>query len=178
MIAMNDLYLIYVGSVGEIGEANVCDFYFSRNPDDAIGDGWAMSARDNVAPPDPEWNDKHFRLIAPGLELSLLEEDYQLCYLDGVYGVIALAWETVDYLNLSVADLATLNERMLRFFYGETLESVLKRLQARGFALELLAEADPAATGAEDDEEVEAEQDSYEDEEEDDEGEAFNNLPF
>ncbi len=174
MVSMNDLFLIYVGSVGEVDEANVCEFYFSRNPDDAIGDGWEMGARDNVLPPDGEWVDKHFRLIAPGLKLCLLEESYQQCYLDGVYGITALAWESVEYTELSVEVLSTLNETMLKFFYGQSLHEILLRLQARGFALELLAETTEEDDDDSEDEPVSAPEPEQEEEEDD----GFDNLPF
>ncbi len=170
MVSMNDLFLIYVGSVGEVDEANVCEFYFSRNPDDAIGDGWEMGARDNVLPPDAEWVDKHFRLIAPGLKLRLLEESYEQCYLDGVYGVQALAWESVEYTELSVQALTTLNDTMLKFFYGQSLHDILLRLQARGFALDLLAET------TEEEEDSEDQPASAPEPEEEEDG--FENLPF
>jgi hypothetical protein len=129
---MEELQLIYVGSAGEVDGADVCELYFSTDAESAIGNGWEMGARDNVEPPDAEFIQRKFRLQAPGVEMGLLEGKYEDCYLDGVYGVTALAWEKINYAE---ADLTGLNERMLRFFYGQTLPQVLAQVQARGFSL-------------------------------------------
>jgi hypothetical protein len=135
---MDELVLIYVGSAGEIDGLEVAEFYFSADPGSAIGPGWEMGARDNVEPPDAEYVAKKFRLRAPGLPLRLLEAEFEQRYLDGVYGVVALAWEYVDYGGLGVAELDALSSTMLHFFYGQTLASVLTRLAARDFGLEVL----------------------------------------
>lgn len=127
------LQLIYVGSVGEVGEHNICDFYFSADAENSIGDAWEMGARDNVYPPDPEYVQEKYRLVAPGLSVRLLEEEYERSYLDGVRGLVALAWEEVDYTQVDLTDMAS---AFLGFTFGETLESVLGKLQARGFSLD------------------------------------------
>jgi hypothetical protein len=140
---MEDQHLVYVGCYGEQDGRNLCEFYFSTTPDDVIGFGWEDGCRDNVDPPDAEYISKKFRLIAPDLQLTLLEEKYELSYLDGTRGLIALAWEEVDYRSIELVDLAT---RLLHFHYGETLPVVLQRLQARGYALEIVALDAPTET--------------------------------
>lgn len=146
---MDELVLIYVGSAGEVNGLDVAEFYFSDDPSSAIGPGWEMGARDNVEPPDAEYITKKFRLRAPGLPLRLLEAEFEQRYLDGVYGIAALAWEYVDYGALDVAELEELNTTMLKFFYGTPLVEVLQRLEARGFGLEILALDAPAGSSPE-----------------------------
>ena len=107
-------------------------------PENAIGDGWEMGSRDNVDPPDAEYVHQKFRLVAPDLCMLLLEAEYERSYLDGVYGIMALAWEKVEYGELTPGELDSLGERMLCFFFGAPLPEVLRRLSARGYSLEVI----------------------------------------
>jgi hypothetical protein len=135
---LNALRLVFVRSVGEVGDYPICEFYFSDNADEAQGMGWEYPSAHEVEPPYEEYVQGVFRLTgAPGLKLGLLEWDYERRYFDGVFGLIALCWEEVDYAAANEA--GALDERganLLKLFYGTSFADVTRELARFGGELE------------------------------------------
>jgi hypothetical protein len=126
------LHLIYVSEAGEHNDDVIYEFFFSDRPDDAIGENWEDVCLYNVKPPQEEFCTKIGVLKTSAMQFSLLEEQEQFRYLEGVFGVIALAWEYVEDFNA----LPSLEYSMLSFFYGAPLEEVVTKLKGRNLELE------------------------------------------
>jgi hypothetical protein len=121
-----ELKLIYVTKVGETHDAEfLYEFIFSEDADNANGEGWEDICAYGVQPPLKEFIDKVITVHTKDFEFCLLEEQENLRYLDGVLGVISLAWEFVDDYNLR----PSLNEPLVAFWYGESLSDVISKLK-------------------------------------------------
>jgi hypothetical protein len=129
-----DLKLIYVTKIGEThNDEFVYEFIFSEAADDAIGEGWEEICAYSVHPPQKEFIDKVITLHTKDFELSLLEEQENFRYLDGVLGVISLAWEFVDDYALR----PSLNEPLLVFGYGDPIEDVVSQFKDKGLTYKM-----------------------------------------
>jgi hypothetical protein len=138
-----DLKLIYVSKVGEIyGKTDIYEFIFSDDSENAIGFGWEQICLHNVEPPHEEYRtliatlktdkelsttDKDKKMV-----LSLLEEQNEFRYLDGVFGFIGLAWEYIEDYQM----LDSLNEERIVFHFGESFTSVERKLRLKKLTLE------------------------------------------
>jgi hypothetical protein len=129
----DELKLIFVTKVGEIyNETDIYEFIFSDNADEAIGYGWEMPCLNNVEPPKDTYNTLTATLKGGELILSLLEEQYEFRYLDGVFGFISLAWEYIEDYQM----LDSLNDFRVCFRYGDTLQDVEKKLALKKISLD------------------------------------------
>lgn len=126
------LHLIYVSEAGEHNEDVIYEFIFSDRPDDAIGKNWEDTCLFNVELPEKEFCTKIGILKTSKMVLSLLEEQNEFRYLDGVYGVIALAWEYIEHYS----DLPSLEYSLMSFAYGDPFDMVIHKLKNRGYTLE------------------------------------------
>jgi hypothetical protein len=129
----HELKLIFVTKVGEIyDETDIYEFIFSDNSDEAIGYGWEMPCLNNVEPPKDTYQTMVATLKSGEVVLSLLEEQYEFRYLDGVFGFISLAWEYIEDYQM----LDSLNDVRVCFKYGDTLEEVEKKLAYKKLSLD------------------------------------------
>lgn len=128
----NGLHLIYVSEAGDHNDDIIYEFIFSDRPDDAIGKNWEDTCLFNVELPQKEFCTKVGVLKTSEIVFSLLEEQNEFRYLDGVYGVIALAWEYIEHYS----DLPSLEYSLLSFPYGDPLENVTQKLKNKGLSLE------------------------------------------
>ncbi len=160
LLYMKPLHLVYVGKDYYRRQPQY-EFYFSSQPESACGRFWENICAYNVEPPADEFVDSFAVLSAQSIEFGLLEEDEQFRYLDGVYGVIALAWEHIDdYKNLD-----SLNVELMTFRYGESLVEVEKKLQTRGLQLEFREyNVDSEYSGSSIEDDLEDEEDDEDDE--------------
>lgn len=126
------LHLIYVSEAGEHNDDIIYEFIFSDRPDDAMGEGWEDTCLFNVKPPEAEFCAKIGVLKTSAIRLSLLEEQNEFRYLDGVFGFIPVAWEYIEYY----ADLPNFECVLLSFFFGSPLEEVVAKLKSRNLELE------------------------------------------
>jgi hypothetical protein len=128
-----DLKLIFVTKIGEIYDTtDIYEFIFSDNADEAIGYGWEMPCYNNVEPPKDSYNTLIATLKGGDLVLSLLEEQNEFRYLDGVFGFISLAWEYIEDYQM----LDSLNDARVCFSYGDTLEEVERKLAQKKLSLD------------------------------------------
>jgi hypothetical protein len=125
---MSDLFLIYVKGCGEnFRKDKIFEFIFSTKPDEATGVNWHLSCEyGGVEPPADEFIDFVLKVEIPEntFELEILENSSEFTYFDGVYNIVALAWEYVkDYKVFNF------NNKLLVFKYRDTLEDVKTKLE-------------------------------------------------
>ena len=125
------LRLIYVSEAGQHNDELIYEFIFSDRSDDAMGEGWEDTCLFNVNPPEEEFCTKIGVLKTSAIQFSLLEEQNEFRYLDGVFGFIPVAWEYIEHY----ADLPNFECVLLSFFFGSPLEEVVKKLKSRELEL-------------------------------------------
>jgi len=120
-----DLKLIFIRIIGSNykGE-DIYEFMFSDNYEDAVGVNWEKIQFDGANPPEDEYINEVGTVITNKIELSLLSENENFRYLDGVFDIMPLAYEYIDDYSLH----SSLNIELLKFRFGETKESVTKKL--------------------------------------------------
>jgi len=129
---MEDLSLVFVNRIGErySGE-EIFNFFFSNTPDTVIGEYWDLVCLDMVGVPDKKYIQKVYTLELKDIELGILSEDESWRYLDGVYGIIALAYEFIpDYKDYEIKN-GDLDIKLLKFFYGDKLINIKQQLKDR-----------------------------------------------
>ncbi len=122
------MHLIYVNEIGQDYKGQKqYEFIFSEKFDIDM-DVWLVvpsTAISESKSPDIEYVDVVGLLKDTNLDLELVQDSDYFGVIDAVDGVIALAWEKFDYDK---------TER-LTFKFGESIESVTKKLKQLGFIL-------------------------------------------
>jgi len=123
------MILIYVNEIGsDFKGQKQYEFIFSKSTEIDIEEWFVIpaSAVSQSKSPDIEYVDLVGLLKNTDLKLELIQDSDYFGVIDAVDGVIALAWEKFDFDNE--------NER-LTFRFGESIESVSKKLKQRNYHL-------------------------------------------
>lgn len=123
------MILIYVNEIGsDFKGQKQYEFIFSKSTEIDIEEWFVIpaSAVSQSKSPDIEYVDLVGLLKNTDLKLELIQNSDYFGVIDAVDGVIALAWEKFDFDNE--------NER-LTFRFGESIESVSKKLKQRNYHL-------------------------------------------
>ena len=122
------MHLIYVNEIGQDYKGQKqYEFIFSEKFDIDM-DVWLVvpsTASSESKSPDIEYVDVVGLLKDSNLDLELVQDSDYFGVIDAVDGVISLAWEKFDYDK---------TER-LTFKFGESIESVTKKLKQQGLIL-------------------------------------------
>jgi len=122
------MHLIYVNEIGsDYKGQKQYELIFSESYEIDM-DEWFIipaSACSNTKSPDISYVDLVGLLKDTDLNFDLIQNSDYFGVIDAIDGVISLAWEKFDYEK----------EDRLSFKFGESLESVTKKLKQRGFAL-------------------------------------------
>jgi hypothetical protein len=122
------MHLIYVNEIGQDYKGQKqYEFIFSEKFDIDM-DVWLVvpsTASSESKSPDIEYVDVVGLLKDTNLDLELVQDSDYFGVIDAVDGVISLAWEKFDYDK---------TER-LTFKFGESIESVTKKLKQQGLIL-------------------------------------------
>ena len=121
--------LIYVNEIGsDYKGQKQYEFVFSTSTEIDMDEWFVIPASSTSLPksPDVEYVDVIGLLKNTDLQLELVQNSDYFGVIDAVDGVIALAWEKYDINS---------DEERLTFKFGETIESVTKKLKQREFEL-------------------------------------------
>lgn len=121
--------LIYVNEIGsDYKGQKQYEFIFSESTELDIEEWFVIpaSAVSQSKSPDVEYVDLVGLLKNTDLKLELVQDSDYFGVIDAVDGVIALAWEKFDFDN---------EFDRLTFKFGESLESVSKKLKQRNYHL-------------------------------------------
>lgn len=121
--------LIYVNEIGsDYKGQKQYEFIFSKSTEFDIEEWFVIPASSTTQPKSPsvEYIDLVGLLKNTDLEFELIQNSDYFGVIDAVDGVIALAWEKFNFDN---------QEDRLTFKFGDTLESVTKKIKDRGFHL-------------------------------------------
>jgi hypothetical protein len=121
--------LIYVNEIGsDYKGQKQYEFIFSTSTEIDMDEWFVIPSSATSLPksPDIEYVDLVGLLKNTDLNLELVQDSDYFGVIDAVDGVVALAWEK---FNINSED-----ER-LTFKFGESLDSVVKKLKQRGFPL-------------------------------------------
>jgi hypothetical protein len=121
--------LIYVNEIGEDYKGQKqYEFVFSTSTEIDMDEWFVIPASSTSLPksPDVEYVDIIGLLKNTDLQLELVQNSDYFGVIDAVDGVIALAWEKYDINS---------DDERLTFKFGETIESVTKKLKQREFEL-------------------------------------------
>ena len=123
------MHLIYVNEIGsDYKGQKQYEFIFSESFEIDMGDWFQIpaSSTQRSKSPDIEYVNLVGLLKNTDLKLELVQDSDYFGVIDAVDGVISMAWEKFDFDNE--------NER-LTFKFGESFESVNKKLSQRGYTL-------------------------------------------
>ena len=123
------MHLIYVNEIGsDYKGQKQYEFIFSDSTEIDMDEWFAIPATVTSLSKSPriEYIDTVGLLKNTDLILELIQNSDYFGVIDAVDGVIALAWEKFDYSN---------EQDRLAFKFGESIESVNKKLKQRGFIL-------------------------------------------
>ncbi len=121
--------LIYVNEIGsDYKGQKQYEFIFSKSTELDIEEWFIIPASSsiNTKSPDIEYVDVVGLLKNTDLDLELVQNSDYFGVIDAVDGVVALAWEKFDFNN---------EFNRLTFKFGETLDSVVKKLKQRNYIL-------------------------------------------
>ena len=121
--------LIYVNEIGsDYKGQKQYEFIFSKSTDLDIEEWFIIpaSASQTSKSPDVQYVDLVGLLKNTDLELELIQNSDYFGVIDAVDGVISLAWEKFDFEN---------QDERLTFKFGESIDSVNKKIKSRGFVL-------------------------------------------
>jgi hypothetical protein len=121
--------LIYINEIGlDFKGQKQYEFIFSLSTEIDIEDWFVIpaSAATQSKSPDIEYVDLVGLLKNTDLKLELIQDSDYFGVIDAVDGIIALAWEKFDFDS---------EFERLTFKFGESLESVSKKLRQRDFQL-------------------------------------------
>ena len=123
--------LIYINKIGvDYKFQYQYEFIFSLSEEIEM-DSWLIipsTSTDESKTPDVDYIDKVGLLKDVDLDLELIHDSDYFGVIDAIDGVISLGWEKFDY-DLEVS--------RLYFKFGETIDSVTKKLNKRGFKLKI-----------------------------------------
>jgi hypothetical protein len=123
------MHLIYVNEIGsDYKGQSQYEFIFSTSTEIDMDEWFTIpsSANQHSKSPEIEYVDLVGLLKNTDLRLELIQDSDYFGVIDAVDGVIALGWEKFD--------IDAENER-LTFKFGESLESVTKKLKQRDYTL-------------------------------------------
>jgi hypothetical protein len=123
------MVLIYVNEIGsDYKGQKQYEFIFSKSTDLDIDEWFVIpaSSSQNTKSPDIQYVDLVGLLKNTDLELELIQNSDYFGVIDAVDNVIALAWEKFDFNN---------EFDRLTFRFGESVESVTKKLKQRNYHL-------------------------------------------
>ena len=123
------MHLIYVNEIGsDYKGQKQYEFVFSETTEIDMGDWFVIpaSANQRSKSPDIEYVDVVGLLKDTDLQLELIQNSDYFGVIDAVDGVIALAWEKFNFDS---------EDERLTFKFGESLESVTKKLKQREYLL-------------------------------------------
>ena len=120
-------YLIYVNGLGPNFKGdNIYEFIFS-DEQEVWGEGWDSKPCNGYPfPPELKYIKKVGVLRDTDVKLELIQNSDYFSMVDAVDGVVALAWEKFDFDS---------EFDRLTFKFGESLESVSKKLKQRDYQL-------------------------------------------
>lgn len=123
------MHLIYVNEIGsDYKGQKQYEFIFSESSEFDI-DSWfdvPASTSTQTKSPDVEYVDMVGLLKDTNIQLELVQNSDYFGVIDAVDGVIALGWENFDMDS---------DTERLTFKFGESLESVSKKIKQRDFEL-------------------------------------------
>ncbi len=123
------MILIYVNEIGsDFKGQKQYEFIFSKSTEIDIEEWFVIpaSAVSQSKSPDIEYFDLVGLLKNTDLKLELIQNSDYFGVIDAVDGVISLAWEKFDFDN---------EDERLTFKFGESVESVSKKLKQRNYHL-------------------------------------------
>ena len=123
------MHLIYVNEIGsDYKGQKQYEFIFSTSTEIDMDEWFTIPASLEVSSksPDVEYVDTVGLLKDTDLQLELVQDSDYFGVIDAVDGVISLAWEKFD-INVEVD--------RLTFKFGESIESVTKKLKQRSYPL-------------------------------------------
>ena len=123
------MHLIYVNEIGsDYKGQKQYEFVFSESTEIDMGDWFAIPASSisRSKSPDVEYVDVVGLLKDTDLQLELIQNSDFFGVIDAVDGVISLAWEKFDFDS---------EFERISFKFGESLESVTKKLKQRDYLL-------------------------------------------
>ncbi len=123
------MHLIYVNEIGsDYKGQKQYEFIFSETFEIDMGDWFQIpaSATQRSKSPDVEYVNLVGLLKNTDLKLELVQDSDYFGVIDAVDGVVALAWEKFDFES---------EFDRLTFKFGESLESVSKKLKQRDYQL-------------------------------------------
>jgi hypothetical protein len=121
--------LIYVNEIGaDFKGQNQYEFIFSESTEIDMDEWFIIPASATSQPKSPEieYVDLVGLLKNTDLQLDLVQDSDYFGVIDAVDGVIALAWEKFNFDS---------EDERLTFKFGESLESVTKKLKQREYLL-------------------------------------------
>lgn len=123
------MHLIYVNEIGDDYKGQKqYEFIFSNSTEIDMEEWFVIPATSTSISKSPnvEYIDVVGLLKNTDLYLELVQNSDYFGVIDAVDGVISLAWEKYDYNS---------NEDRLSFKFGESIESVTKKLKQRSYVL-------------------------------------------
>ncbi len=123
------MHLIYVNEIGDDYKGQKqYEFIFSNSTEIDMEEWFVIPATSTLISKSPnvEYIDVVGLLKNTDLYLELVQNSDYFGVIDAVDGVVSLAWEKYDYNS---------NEDRLTFKFGESVESVTKKLKQRSYVL-------------------------------------------
>ena len=123
------MHLIYVNEIGsDYKGQKQYEFIFSESYEIDMDEWFVIpsSATSNTKSPEIQYIDLVGVLKNTDLKLELVQDSDYFGVIDAVDGVISLAWEKFDFEN---------QDERLTFKFGESIDSVNKKIKSRGFVL-------------------------------------------
>jgi hypothetical protein len=123
------MHLIYVNEIGsDYKGQKQYEFIFSKSTEIDMDEWFVIPSSASSLPksPEVEYVDLVGLLKNTDLQLELVQDSDYFGVIDAVDGVIAMAWEKFDINS---------DEERLTFKFGESLESVTKKLKLRSYLL-------------------------------------------
>ncbi len=123
------MHLIYVNEIGsDYKGQKQYEFIFSKSTEIDMDEWFVIPASASSQPKSPEieYVDLVGLLKNTDLQLELVQDSDYFGVIDAVDGVIAMAWEKFDIES---------DDERLTFKFGESLESVNKKLKVRSYHL-------------------------------------------
>ena len=123
------MHLIYVNEIGsDYKGQKQYEFIFSESYEIDMDEWFVIpaSATSKTKSPEVQYIDLVGTLKNTDLQLELVQDSDYFGVIDAVDGVISLGWEKFNFES---------EDERLTFKFGESMESVTKKLKPRGFVL-------------------------------------------
>ena len=126
---MNNLFLIYINSVGKSYNGNYrYEFIFSDSLEGVNGEDWDVYPASNRPEPPYEQFIKKVGVIDTEINFDVVQKSDTFAVWDAVDGIIALAWENID-------DYELYPDVRLYFKFGESISSVENKLYEKDIVI-------------------------------------------